>query len=254
MKLLLLFSLSFLLCQNLSATETNIIVRAKAKDAKFIGSSLGGAYIIIRNTINQQVLAEGKTSGSTGNTKLIMSPLKDRRSLITDDNTAGFKASIDIDEPVFVTIEVNSPLNYKNAKVLASVQLWLIPGKHILGDGIIVEIPGFIIDILTPRTHQYISLNSVKNELFPIRTNIVMMCGCIISKGGTWDADEIEIKAVIKRNNKFVFEKPLKFVDVNLFEGTFKIEKEGKYEIIVYAYNPQTGNTGVDKINFVIYD
>ncbi|MFT5169185.1 MAG: hypothetical protein ACI8P3_004433, partial [Saprospiraceae bacterium] len=40
------------------ATETKIIIRAKAKDAKFIGSSLGGAYVIIRNKVNQQILAE----------------------------------------------------------------------------------------------------------------------------------------------------------------------------------------------------
>ena len=55
----------------LFATETHIIVRAKAKDAKFIGSSLGGAYVIIKNKMTGEILAKGKTQGSTGNTDLI---------------------------------------------------------------------------------------------------------------------------------------------------------------------------------------
>lgn len=60
-----------LLCTNImlvSAVPTKIMIRAKARDAKFIGNSPGGAYIIVRNKVNQQILAEGKTTGGTGNT------------------------------------------------------------------------------------------------------------------------------------------------------------------------------------------
>ena len=30
------------------------------------------------------------------------------------------------------------------------------------------------------------------------------------------------------------------------------IQSSGQYELIVYAYDSRTGNTGVDKVNYVI--
>lgn len=253
MKKLVLLIVLLIAVKNLSATETKIMVRAKAKDAKFIGTSLGGAYVIIRNKTNQQILAEGKTNGSTGNTELIMKIAKTRESSIADAQTAGFLAKIDIDESTFVSIEVTSPFNNKQAQVKASTELWLIPGKDILGDGIILEIPGFIIDILKPRTHQYLALASIKDKPFQFEANIVMMCGCVIEKGGIWDAEQFEVKAILKKDGKHIGEVNMAFVATNLFEGYTPINSAGNYELILYAYDKKTGNTGVDKVNYVVY-
>ncbi|WP_340064763.1 hypothetical protein [Ascidiimonas aurantiaca] len=238
----------------LFAVETRIIVRAKAKDAKFIGSSIGGAHVLIRNVLNGQLLAEGKTSGSTGNTDLIMKTAKERYQSVTDEQTAKFLAVLDIDEPVYVNIEVLAPANNKQAQAKVSTSLWLIPGKHLLGDGIILEVPGFVIDVLKPRTHQYIALKSVMNTPFEIAANIVMMCGCTISEGGIWDAQKIEVKALIKRNETPYKEVTMKFADTNLFKGELIITEQGRYEVMVYAYDLRTGNTGVDKVNYVVYE
>ncbi|MBK1896117.1 hypothetical protein [Chryseobacterium paridis] len=242
-----------LFCVFSYAKETKITVRAKAKDAKFIGSSLGGAYVIIRNKINNTILAEGKTSGSTGNTDLIMKVPKLRESSIADDTTGKFLATLNIDEPTFISIEVLSPFNHKQAQAKVSTELWVIPGKDILGDGIILEIPGFIIDILKPRTHQYITLNSISGKPFQIQANIVMMCGCVIDKGGVWDSDKFETKVILNKDGKFVGESNLSLVSTNLFEGNISISTPGNYELFVYAFDPKTGNTGVDKINYVVY-
>lgn len=235
------------------AIDTKIVVRAKARDAKFVGSSLGGAYVIIRHHLTNRILAEGKTSGSTGNTNLIMRTPVKRGNAIADAQTAKFMATIDIAEPTFVTIEVISPLNKKQAKTVATTQLWLIPGKHILGDGIILEIPGFIIDILKPRTHHYIPFKSVKGKPFKIQANIVMMCGCTINKNGLWDSEKMEVKGILKRNGKPFKKVSLSLTSTNLFDGEVTIESVGNYELVLYAYHPKTGNTGVDKVNYVIY-
>ncbi|MDC6385710.1 hypothetical protein D2V93_09080 [Flagellimonas taeanensis] len=247
--LTLLLALSF----TVSATETKLMVRAKAKDAKFIGSSIGGAYVIVRNSTNNKILAEGITTGSTGNTDLIMKTPIGRNTQLTDDKTAGFLAVVDIDEPTFVLVEVLSPYNKKNAQVHASTELWLIPGKDILGDGVVVEIPGFIIDILTPNTHQYISKQSIGNGL-DIRANMVMMCGCPIEKGGTWDSTPMEVVAILKKDGTTLATIPLNNPSRNVFEGRMEIAEAGYYEVTVYAYDPTTGNTGVDKVNYVLTD
>ena len=238
----------------ISATETKVMIRAKARDAKFIGSSLGGAHIIVRNKLNQKILAEGNTTGSTGNTDLIMKTPKIRGNSIADDQTGGFMATIDIDEPTFVNIEVISPLNSKQAQAMVSTELWLIPGKNILGEGIILEIPGYIIDILKPRTHQYIGLKTIKDKPFLFQANIVMMCGCVIEKGGVWNSDEIEVTGILKKDGKFVKNIDLSWVSTNLFEGSHIINTAGNYELILYAYHEKTGNTGVDKVNYVVFE
>ena len=245
---LLLIALSF----SSFAIDTKVIVRAKAKDAKFIGSSIGGAYVIIRNTLNNEILAEGLTSGSTGNTDLIMKTAKERKMMISDEKTAAFTATIDIDQPTFVSVEVIAPVNSKDARVQSTTELWLIPGKHILGDGIVVEIPGFVVDILNPRTHLTYSLESLKSDPMILRANVVMMCGCPIESGGLWNADEMEVKAIVNKDGKFLKEVTMTAESTNLFSTKMEFAEGGNFEVMVYAYNPTTGNTGLDKVNFMV--
>lgn len=232
------------------AQSTKLIVRAKAKDAKFIGTSIGGAKVVIRDALTGEILDEGVTQGGTGDTDLIMKQPVKRYQTITDDQTAKFEADINITEPQFVTIEVLAPLNQPQARVAASTQVWLIPGKHIDGEGIVLEIPGFIVNVLSPQTHE-----ALDNPKVTIKANVVMMCGCTISNGGLWDAEKMEVQALIKKEGKLVKTIPLKVLDqVNTFTGEVDLSEGGMYEMIIYAYDSRTGNTGVDKVNFIVRD
>nr|MBC8412927.1 hypothetical protein [bacterium] len=48
------------------AVPTKVVVKARSKDAKFIGSSMGVAAIVLRDSVSGKVLAEGLTSGGAG--------------------------------------------------------------------------------------------------------------------------------------------------------------------------------------------
>lgn len=230
------------------AQSTRLVVRAQAKDAKFIGSSIGGARVIIRDAQTREILSEGITTGGTGNTSLIMKEPRERYKSITDDQTAKFEAEVNIKEPTFVTVEVIAPVNQPQASVFASTQLWLIPGKHIEGDGLVLEIPGFIVNILNPQTHESIKPSTVK-----LKANVVMMCGCTISNEGLWDARKMEVQALVKKDGEEVKTVMMNVMDkVNTFEANVDLMEPGIYEILVYAYDDRTGNTGVDKVNFII--
>ncbi len=39
----------------------------------------------------------------------------------------------------------------------------------------------------------------------------------------------------------------MKFAGPSTFKGMASVSEKGTYEIMVYAYDPQTGNTGVKK-------
>lgn len=230
------------------AQQTTIVVRAQSKDAKFIGSSMGGALVTIRKESTGEVLASGIAKGSTGDTELLMRTPRSRHQQISTPGAAKFETTLELKQPVFVTVTATAPLAQKQSQVSSSTQLWLIPGKDITGDGIILEIPGFAVDVLEPRAHQSLATGEI-----PVRANIVMMCGCPTSDGGLWDSSEYEIRAIITQGEKELANVPLSFSgETSLYEGSFNAQQPGAYEITVYAYHQKTGNTGVDKTTVTV--
>lgn len=236
----------------LQAQPTQIIVRAKAKDAKFLPESLG-VYVTIRDHLSGEILAKGKAKGGSGNTARIMADAIPRQQQLADENTSKYEATIDLQEPTFVDIEVTGSTNRKNGTRVASTQLWLIPGKHMVGDGIVLEISGFIVDILAPTTQQYIRLADIESGELPIRASVTMACGCVIASGATWNADDYLIAAIIKHQGQVVGEIPMTYTGTwNNFHAALPISEKGDYEVQVYAYDGKTCNTGVDIVNFTV--
>jgi hypothetical protein len=241
-------------CDTAIASEpisTELVVRAKARDGKFIGSSIGGALVRIKDTENGEILAEGMIQGGTGDTNLIMTKPKKRYDSITK-GTAFFKTELLINKPVLLTIELISPYIKRQARTVSQIQTWLIPGKHINGDGLIIEVPGMIVDILSPQTHRY---TGIENSPFELKANVVMMCGCIITKNGLWDAHTIEVTAMITKDGDDYATVPLEPADtMNTFSSHFNPNSSGVYGVTIYAYDPKTGNTGVDQTSFIVTD
>ena len=227
--------------------RTKIIVRTKAKDAKFIGTSMGGSMIILRDALTDEILAKGITNGGTGNTDLIMNAPIERTTDITE-GSAYYEASLYLSKPQFVTIQALAPVNHEEARVFAQTQVWMIPGKHMDGAGITLEIPGFVVDGLYPQTHQGFSLETDKS--IELKANMVMMCGCPITKGGLWDSEEIEVEAMIYVNSKYWKTSTMSISAANTFTASLTLEKIGSHEVIITAYHPRSKNTGVDQLNF----
>lgn len=243
----------FLFSVELHALPTKVIVRVKAKDAKFIGTGIGGAAVIIRDNISGTVLSRGVTSGGSGDTKTIMQTPVARYQSLTDSATAKYIATLDVDEPTLVDIEVQAPLSRRGAVIKGTTQLLVIPGKDVVGDGIVIELPGLILDILNPNTHQSLSKESFNKGTFVFRVNLVMLCGCPISKGGVWDAGDFEVKAYLKKEGKLIGNYELNKLDVvNLYEGRLPSLEKGSYELTVHAFQHKGNNAGVDRINFTV--
>ena len=248
---------------------TKLVIRARAKDAKFIGTKHAGAYgnvlVSVTNTLTGKVLAKGITEGASGDTKLLLqTPLK-RYQPITDDTTAKFEAQLAITEPTLVTVSLAAPSNKKKAKtskdpafsyqpvesIVSSTQVWVIPGKDIDGEGLILEIPGLVVDIF--QQNNTVALNSLADKKLTVKSHLALQCGCVITSGGIWNADHIEVKGVLKQAGKKIQDISLKLVGPSLYEGDFtNIDKKGKYQIQVYAFDSQTKNTGADHINLEI--
>lgn len=237
---IIIFSLTAL------AKSTGITVRVLANDSKFIGNSMGGVEIVIKDIKNKNILAKGTTTGNTGDTHLLMKEPRKRYDLIATPKSAAFKTNIDLKVPTKVLIAAKGPLNSDDQQEV-SVSMWLFPGKHLNeGNGILLKLPGFS---LTP---QPLTQKPELGKPIKAHLTIKMMCGCPIKPEGIWDSNKIKIWAVVKRNREIILQKPLVYNSISDFKLNFTPRKEGSYSIVFMAFDSRTANTGLGQLNFKI--
>ena len=213
---------------------------------------MGGAQVILRDSHTGEILAQGITEGSTGDTKRIMGPQENSRAIRSSDGAAKFVANIDIDEPRLIEAEAYGPLAQPQAAHKVTSTQWVVPGKHVSGgDGWVLELPGYVVDVLDPPAHVKLPPETSKVDL---RANVALMCGCPITPDGLWDANALEVTALIKRNGSKLPPLDLAFAgETSQFAASVPVGA-GVYEVTVYAHNPQNGNTGLDRTTFIVAD
>jgi len=130
---------------------TQVMIRAIAKDAMAIGTKVGGARITVREVATGAILAQGIQEGAAGNVDLIMIQPRIRGARVFDaPGTAGFLAQLMLVKPTEVEIIAEGPLGSPQALQRSSKTLLLVPGQDVLGDGIILDLHGFTVKLLSP--------------------------------------------------------------------------------------------------------
>ena len=228
------------------AIPTKIVVGIKARDAKFIGTSMGGVLVLIQDVETGELLAKGYVEGSTGDTKLLMETPKERYTKLIVGNTARFEAHLDLKEPRKVKIIARGPLAQPQAVQEVSVTTWVVPGKDI--NELVLEMPGLVVRALSPAAH-----TKVKGPAkVKVVASVTPMCGCPVDPRFYWKPEDYEVAVIVKKNGQYFQTYPLKFAgETNIFQTDLQLEK-GVYEFIVYAYDAKTGNTGVDKTTIIV--
>ncbi|MBN2232725.1 MAG: hypothetical protein JW781_07905 [Deltaproteobacteria bacterium] len=252
-----MFSLSvtilllFVFASVAAAAPTDITVRVRSKGAKFIGSSMGGVLITIKDADTGELLARGTVVGGTGDTELIMKQAHRTGESYADTKTAAFTATFDLDAPRYLEIAAFGPLAQRQAANRVTLTQWVVPGKHLTGgDAMMLEMPGLVVDVQSPATH--IKLSGTPQTV-KIEANVTMMCGCPIEPDGPWGADDIEVRALIRRNGKAYTEISLGYAGrTSQFAADFTITEPGVYDGTVYGYEAATGNTGLDRFTVVV--
>lgn len=222
---------------------TKVRVRAVSKDAKIIGSSVGGARITIRNLITDEILARGVQMGGTGDTQRIMVEPRLRGATVYDaEGAAAFDATLLLEEPTKVEISAEGPLAFHQATQRASKTMLLIPGQDVLGEGVILEIHGFNVTLLSPGDSDLL----YAGESLSVRAHLTMTCGCPIEPGGMWDANKIRVVAQLTRNGQVVEETPLEFAgETSHFSGELPLRKADEFELRILAMEPSNANFGM---------
>jgi hypothetical protein len=222
--------------------ETKLLVRAVSHDAKIIGTNVGGARITIRDVETGTVLASGTHLGSTGSTELIMTKPRERGGTVFDtEDAGGFLATLEIGEPTFVEVTAEGPLGTPQAVQRTSTTLWMVPGRDVLGEGLVLVLNGFTIRLESP----------IPEGAFPteepigVRVHVEMLCGCPLTPGGMWDSDRLEVLARLLSEGEIVAETALGFAgERSKFEGALEASDPGEYRLEILAIDPERANFG----------
>lgn len=224
---------------------TKVLVRVTANDAKILGSGVGGARITIRDAMTGQVLAEGVQEGSTGNTGLIMGTRERGATVYETDGAAGFLAELALSRPTQVLITGEGPLDAPHAMQTASRSLLLVPGQDVVGEGVILELLGFVVGLLSPED----GADLPAGEPVEVRGKITMLCGCPTEPGGLWDANDYELLVQAVRGGEVVASWPMEFAgETSHYAGTITLEPAGEVELRLLAMDPGKANFGMDVI------
>ena len=232
-----------------AAEPTDLVIRVISEGGKFVGTSMGGAEIILRDVRSGEVLAHGRTAGSTGDTARIMTG-GPRGTPLADEASAAFRTRIDIDEPRLVEVVAYGPLAQPQAAVRVTAQRWIVPGRPATqGDGWLLELPGLVVDLVEPAAHQ----RGTAGAAIRLAANVALMCGCPIEPGGIWDAARYDVRASAKRDGQPAGEVSLSYGGrPGSFPGPFPGQQGRGPVIPVTAVDTKTGATGVDASSILI--
>jgi hypothetical protein len=226
------------------AEPTDIVVRVLSQGAKFIGTGMGGAEIIVRDVESGEILAQGITEGGTGDTKVIMQAAP-RNAPLGGAGAAAFRAKIDVAAPRLVEVSARGPLAQPQAVVTARDQRWLIPGAPVAGDGWVLELPGLAVRIVQPATPAHPPAGSTAAT---IGVHVSMLCGCPIEPGGLWDAARFEVRALVDHNGKAMPAISLAYAGTTGdFAAELPLAGPGNYLVTITAFDRQTGAAGIDR-------
>ena len=224
------------------AIDTHVIVHVIAHDAKLIGSHVGGARVSIRDADSGRLLASGVQQGETGDTKAIIKEPRVRGvSVYSTSGAAAFETTLRLSRPTRVRISAEGPLGNSQATVTAETTLVLLPGHDVRGDGVVLELHGFILELLDP-------LQVKPGVEIPLRVKATMACGCPIEPGGLWDADKIEIMARVLRGDEAIQTVRLSYAGTSsTFAGSLPPLARGKYTLEITAADTASANFAVSR-------
>ncbi|HSG46484.1 MAG TPA: hypothetical protein VLA43_01600 [Longimicrobiales bacterium] len=226
------------------AVPTRLVVRVLANDAKIIGSGVGGVHVVVRNAATGEVLAQGLQAGGTGDTGLIMNPRERGATIFDTEGAAAFRAEIPLTSPTPVSIEFTGPMGTPHAAQRGSTTVLMLPGEHLDGEGVVVSLHGFTVELLAPATAPFVVEPGAE---VTVRARITMLCGCPTQPGGLWDSDHYDIRAQWVREGAVLGEAPLAYAgSASEFAGTLSAPADaGPVTLRVVSVDRSRANTGM---------
>ncbi len=233
---------------------THVVVRVVAHGALVLGREVGGARVTITDVETGLILATGIQQGETGDQNQIMrTPHLMQDPIYTTLPSAAFRTTLDLVRPTLVEISAIGPLAYPSAMQRASKTILLIPGQDLQGDGIIIDLSGYLVQIEGPKPGEpLIAKDDVK-----LTASIRTLSGSPVRPHGDWDSRQIVIYGEVLIGEKIIERLQLFYTGKNslfaapFFVPTLKDAPDGITLRVVVADGTR-GNFGVGKETYPV--
>jgi len=229
-------------------SPTRVRVHAVTHDAKLIGTSVGGVRITIVDVATGRLLAEGRHEGGTGDTRRIMQTTRNRGdTLFVAADGARFETELALRAPTLVEIAAEGPLGYPDQMARTAKRLVLLPGGDVGGDGIVLELHGYVLDLLAPDTTAALPAGAP----VAVRARVRMLCSCPTQPGGMWEASTVEARLL--QGDRVVHRGALAYAgETSHYMGTLPPPTQGRYTLEVVAASHSSATFGVVRRSIVV--
>ena len=239
-----------------ATVPTEIRVHVLARGGKYLGDDIGGARVTIRDALSGEVLASGVTRGGSGPADL-MTVKQARTTPLPTDGASVFTTTLDLAEPRLLEFEAYGPLAAQGSAQRVTSTEWVLPQPFTAdGNRVTLELAGLNVDIRDPQTH---FLPKTKPPLpIPLRVNVTMMCGCPIGPGLAWEPDAFRVMLLVKRPDgqqelvELAFDADAPDGAPSQFIGSYTATLPGIYAGIVLAHEADFGNSGSDRVTWIV--
>ena len=233
---------------------TNVTIRVVGHGSLALGREVGGAKVTITDLGTGTLLATGMQQGEAGDQNLIMrTPHTMREPVYSSAPSAAFTTTLYLDQPTQVEIAAQGPMGYPGSVQRVSHTMWLIPGQHMTGDGVVLQLYGYLVHIEGPPQGESL----IAKEDVTLRASVRTLAGTPVRPHGDWDARQVSIfgevligDRVIERLQMFFASEP------NLFEAPFFVPKQQEapdgITVRVVAANAADGNVGVAEAKYPV--
>jgi hypothetical protein len=165
------------------------------------------------------VLASGIQQGDAGDQNQIMrTPHLMEEPLYSSRPSAVFSATLELRQPTLVEIAAEGPLAYPAAVQRASTTVWLIPGKDMTQDGIVLQLYGYLVRIESPAPGDPL----IAKEDVMLRASVRTLSGSLVRPHGDWDSRKIHIYGEVLIGDRVIERLQMFYVGENSqFEAPF---------------------------------
>ena len=169
---------------------TKILVRVVAHGALVLGREVGGARVTITDLATTQVLATGIQEGEAGDQNQIMrTPHLMEEPVYSARPAAAFMTTLTLERPTLVEVAAEGPLAYPQSMRRTAMTVLLVPGQDLSGDGIVLHLNGYIVQIEHPKAGEPLMAKDDVNLKASVRT----LSGTLVRPHGDWDSRKIRI-------------------------------------------------------------
>ncbi|HEX6531589.1 MAG TPA: hypothetical protein VF019_03120 [Nitrospira sp.] len=234
--------------------STKILVRVVAHGALVLGREVGGARVTITDLMTKQVLATGIQEGDAGDQNQIMrTPHLMEEPVYSAKPAAAFTTTLALQRPTLVEVSAEGPLAYPDAMRRTAMTVLLIPGQDLSGDGIVLHLNGYIVQIEHPKAGEPLMAKDDVNLKASVRT----LSGTSVRPHGDWDSRKIRIYGELLIGGRIVERLQLFYSnDTGTFDAPFfvPLDKEAPDGITlrVVAADTAAGNFSLGEAHYLV--